>query len=447
MSFYKRSTWLLSVGLFAIAAVLTIGGCGEREGETSPVGAIAAEAIAPAKPAPPEHLVHPPADPRKALAEALDEGLLAGDLSNNDKLAAILEVAGVPEASQVLVFSKTSLQQRLINPSNPRAIYFNDNCYIGYVPGGLVEYGDADPDPSIGSGMFAIDLSEREHATLERDGTCAVCHNSARTNGKPGFFVRSVFPDPQGHVITSAGSTTVGQHTPLAKRWGGWYVTGQSGGTHHRGNQVTVEHPDGDAYINNQLGSNIEDLSTRFNVSRYLQPTSDIVALMVLEHQMEMHNRLTQGSSSVRTSVDRARSIAESLGEPYDPLENDTLQRVIASNAGKIVRHMLYCSEEPLTEPISGVDAFIDQFRANRREDAKGRSLKDFNLQTRMFEYRCSYMVYSKAFDDMPDLLKQAVLDKLRNVLEGNGDPDVYGHLDVQEREAIRRILIETGVL
>lgn len=401
----------------------------------------------PQAPAQPEHLTNPPKDPRVALIQALDKGLLAGEQSNNDKLRAILETAGVPEASQVLVFSKTSLQLKLIGPSNPRAIYFNDNCYIGYVPGGVVEYGDTDPDPAIGSGMFSLDLREESRAKLEPDGSCLACHEGARTNGKAGFFIRSVFPDPDGHVITSAGSTTVGHDTPLAKRWGGWYVTGNSGATHHRGNQVTVEHPNGDAHIDNALGSNINDLSQRFNVGRYLQPTSDIVALMVLEHQVQMHNRLTQGSSNVLLAMERSKSIAESLGEPFKPEENETLQRIIASNAGKIVRHLLYCNEIELTEPISGTNAFIDQFRANRKEDTHGRSLKDFDLQTRMFKYRCSYMVYSLAFDQMADDLKDAVLVKLRDVLEGRGDPDVYGHLDEAERKTILSILEVTGIL
>lgn len=452
MSFLGCSNPLTASSRILAILVVLIGCCGESEISTQAsdhTGGDRVE-IAPA-PAPvpvqPAHLISPPMDPRQAMIEALDSGLLARDMSNNEKLAALLEVAGVPEASQVLVFSKTSLQLRLISPSNPRAIYFNDNCYIGYVPGGLIEYGDADPDPSIGSGMFAVDPGRGADAKLKPDNSCLSCHEGARTNGRPGFFIRSIFPDPQGHVITSAGSTTVGHDTPLAKRWGGWYVTGHSGATHHRGNQVTVEHPNGDAYIDNALGSNIEDLSDRFNTARYLQPTSDIVALMVLEHQVQMHNRLTQGSSVVHEQYERSKALAEYLEEPFDPSKNETLQRVIASNAGRIVRQMLYCSEVQLTEPVKGTDLFIEQFRANRKKDTQGRSLKDFDLQSRLFKYRCSYMVYSQAYELMHPLLKEAVIDKLRGVLEGGGDPSVYGHLDAAERQAILEILQATGVL
>lgn len=400
-----------------------------------------------AAPSPPEHLAQPPADPRQAIIAALADGLLDARASDKDKLAALLEAAGVPQASQVLVFSKSSLQHRLISPRTPRAIYFNDDCYIGYVPGGLIEYADTDPDPEIVSGFFAIDPELAEEATLDADRSCLACHDGSRTGGAPGFLVRSVFPDPDGHLILSAGSTIVGHDTPIEQRWGGWYVTGESGDTHHRGNQVTVEQSDGSAYINNALGSNVTELPHRVAASRYLQPTSDIVALMVLEHQVQMHNQLTQGAASVRKQIERSKSLAEHLGEPYDPAANDTLQRVIASRAQKIVKHLLFCDEVALTDPVVGDPAFQEAFRANRREDSRGRSLKDFDLKSRMFKYRCSYMVYSNAFEAMPAPLKDAVKQKLRAVLSGAGDDDAFNHLGSKERATLLTILSETGVL
>lgn len=451
MSFYcpllSRITLALLIPLFGGGLV----SCTEADKPVNPATADPpTQTIAisePEGPPQPDHLVHPPENPRIAVTEALDAGLFAADLSTNDKLSAMLEVAGVPEASQVLVFSKTSLQLKRIGPSNPRAIYFNDNCYIGYVPGGLIEYGDADPSPSTGSGLFAIDPNHNADAAFTTDASCLSCHEGARTNGRTGFLVRSVFPDPDGHIITSAGSTNVSHDTPLAKRWGGWYVTGDSGGTHHRGNQVTIEHPNGDAYIDNALGSNLNDLSHRFNVERYLQPTSDIVALMVLEHQVQMHNLLTQGRSAVYEQYERSRSLAKYLEEPFEPSKNETLQRVINSNAERIVKHLLYCDEITLTEPVSGSALFIDQFRANRKEDSQGRSLKDFDLQTRMFKYRCSYMVYSRAFGLMPRMLKDAVEAKLYAVLTGKDDNEDFAHLGADERAALLVILTETGVL
>lgn len=395
----------------------------------------------------PAHLANPPADPRAAIQDALDDGLLESADTPRDKLAALLRVAGVPQASQVLVFSKTSLQHRRISPRSPRAIYFSDDCYIGYVPGGVIEYSDVDPDPERVTGFFSLDPDDTDHPQLTADRSCLSCHDGSRTNGDPGLLIRSVFPDPDGHLILTAGSTVVGHDTPLAQRWGGWYVTGNSGQTHHRGNQTTLAQANGDAFINNKLGSNVNDLSPYFRIDRYLQPTSDIVALMVLEHQVQMHNHLTQGAASVRKQIERGKLLAEHLGEPYDPATHDTLQRIIASRTDKIVRHLLFCDEVALTDPIQGSEAFQTAFRANRRPDAHGRSLKDFDLDNRLFKYRCSYMVYSRAFELMPAQLKDAVKAKLRAVLTGADDDPAYTHLGSKERHIILQILTDTGVL
>ncbi|MFK7790560.1 MAG: hypothetical protein AB8C95_13845, partial [Phycisphaeraceae bacterium] len=85
-----------------------------------------------------------------------------------------------------------------------------------------------------------------------------------------------------------------------------------------------------------------------------------------------MHNLLTQGSGVVTEQYERSRSLATYLEEPFEPTKNETLQRVLASNAKRIVKHLLYCEEVALTEPVKGSGAFIDQFCANRKEDSQG---------------------------------------------------------------------------
>jgi hypothetical protein len=146
----------------------------------------------------------------------------------------------------------------------------------------------------------------------------------------------------------------------------------------------------------------------------------------------------------VHEQYERSEALAEYLEEPFEPSKNETLQRVIESNAGRIVRQMLFCNEVELTEPVAGTELFLEQFRANRKEDAEGRSLKDFDLETRIFKHRCSYMVYSQAFAMMHPMLKDAVVTKLREVLAGQGDESIYGHLDANERQVIATILTET---
>jgi hypothetical protein len=396
----------------------------------------------------PPHLKQPPADPRAALSASLPAGLLQDDATPNYNLQAVLRTAGVPQASQVLVFSKTSMQNRRISPRSPRAIYFNDDCYIGYVPGGLIEFADADADPAVGSGFFALDMRQGIEATLASNSACMDCHAGSRTHNRPGLLVRSVFPDEAGFPITAAGSSVVGHHTPLEERWGGWYVTGTHGATLHMGNTIARETDDPiGAEFNPESGANVTDLSPYFDTGRYLRPTSDIVALMVLEHQVQMHNLLTQGASVVHEQALRTRALAKMFGEAFDSAKSDTLQLVLNANADRIVKHMLFSEEIALASPIVGGAPFQASFRANRKEDRLGRSLKDFDLSTRMFKYRCSYMVYSRAFSFMPPLLRDAVMTKLLGVLEGQNDAPAYKHLGKDERKAIHTILQDTGVL
>jgi len=447
MSLLTR-VFILSTALCGFGVVAT--GCDDDASQTAPADPgdnTSAVDDAEQTSNPPPELVHPPADPRAALSRALASGLLQPDMTRNDQLRAVLSTAGVPEASQVLVFSKTSMQSMHISASRPRALYFNDDCYIGYVPGGLIEFGDADTDPTVGSGFFQLDPRDGLEASLQTNDTCLNCHGGSRTYDRPGFLVRSVYPDVTGFPITSAGTVLVGHHTPINQRWGGWYVTGNSGSAHHRGNQAAIELPNGDAQLDPALGSNVTDLSPYFDTTRYLEPTSDIVALMVLEHQVVMHNLLTQGGSVVHERIIAAQALANYLDKPFVPAESETLQIVINSNVKRIVEHLLYCSETQLQDPIVGGDAFQQAFRANRREDSLGRSLKDFDLQTHLFRYRCSYMIYSRAFELMPDLLKDAVLAKLRGVLTGEDDDPAYDHLPREEREVILAILQDTGVL
>src|SRR3954469_23423914 len=55
-------------------------------------------------------------------------------------IRSVLQALKVPESSQMLVFSKTSLQRERISPKTPRSIFFNDDIYLGFIPGApLVE--------------------------------------------------------------------------------------------------------------------------------------------------------------------------------------------------------------------------------------------------------------------------------------------------------------------
>ena len=146
----------------------------------------------------------------------------------------------MPVESQLLVYSKTSLQQRLITPERPRAIYFNDELALGAVHGGVIEI--AVQDAKQGAVFYTLETTDDE-PRLQRQGTCLGCHYSLATLGVPGFFARSVPTAVDGRTLPWLGNATVSHATPLAERWGGWYVTGDVGANDHLGNALLARQP------------------------------------------------------------------------------------------------------------------------------------------------------------------------------------------------------------
>src|SRR5262245_26348632 len=195
-------------------------------------------------------------------------------------LRSLLRELNVPQSSQMLVFSKTSLQRHRIGPSRPRAIYFGDDAYVGFCQNGDVLEVTA-VDPSLGAVFYTLDQQSptRPRFTRQTD-TCTICHSSSANQGLPGNLVRSLYSDEDGLPILSAGSHRIDQGSPLEQRWGGWYVTGSSGKQKHMGNLI-LKGNQGPAGIDNTKGTNVTDLSGRFKTNAYLTPHSDIVALMV----------------------------------------------------------------------------------------------------------------------------------------------------------------------
>lgn len=355
----------------------------------------------------------------------------------------LLKETGVPESSQVLVFSKTSLQRDLIQPRQPRAMYFSDDLYLGWVPGGLMEVGISDPD--LGIVFYALDARDPEKPLhFARDGECLSCHGGSMTRNWPGLMVRSVFPDLKGEPLTAAGSFLVTHETPIEQRWGGWYVTGQHGATRHLGNAI-AEESDREARIDRESGANLRQLDRFFDTQRYPRPDSDIVALMVFEHQVMVHNRLCEGGLRVRKWSHYQRQLQKELGEVIQTEPVGTALRVVTSETDRILESLLFCDEAAMpTGGVQGAGDFEKGFAGNRRPDAQGRSLKDLDLKTRLFAYRCSYMIYSPSFDSMPAALKTSVYRKLDAILTAATPPQRYQHLPRAERTAIREILLAT---
>ncbi|MCL4179507.1 MAG: hypothetical protein KJ072_17400 [Verrucomicrobia bacterium] len=381
------------------------------------------------------------------LVTRLDRNLLARhasqDTRNSTLLRATLAALEIPVESQVLVFSRTSLQRKLIHPQNPRALYFSDDAYLGWVPGGLMEI--AVTDPGLGVAFYRMDTAADTGAVrIERDPDCLSCHAGPLTGQWPGLMIRSVYPDPNGEPFAAAGSFLTSHESPLAERWGGWYVTGLHGPARHLGNAIARDHH-GSVELDREPGSNLTDLSGFVSTSRYLQPDSDLVALMILEHQVEMHNRLIRGALRTRRWLHYQSSLRKELGQPPATEPTGSAKVVIDSESTRIVEYLLFCDEIRLPESgVQGNHLFPAAFTRNRRPDPQGRSLKDLDLRTRLFAVRCSYMIYSLAFDNLPHELKHAVFLKLRVILDTKIVPPRFDHLGDAERTAIREILLAT---
>lgn len=353
----------------------------------------------------------------------------------------------VPRSSQTLVFSKTSQQHRKISPSNPRAIYFSDDVYLGFVPSGdFIEI--ASVDPVQGAMFYTLDLKRSKQAVIRRaSSSCLSCHKNHKTQGVPGFLVRSVFPKRSGHPEYRFGTTPTDHRTPFSDRFGGWYVTGQHGDMRHRGNVVVQKdaNDDKDA-LDREAGANLNSLPVHSNVSRHLEPTSDLVALMILEHQTQFHNFVTQASYETRIALHQQAEMNRLL-ERDSGFRSESTKRRIRSVAEELVEYLLFCDEYALLSPVSGNLKFMDDFSSKAIKDSRGRSLRDLDLSTRLLKYPCSYLIYSESFRSLPEPVLKIVMQRLREVLSGEDESEEFRHLSAADRAAIFEILAETHTL
>jgi hypothetical protein len=358
-------------------------------------------------------------------------------------LRSVLAELDVPVSSQMLVYSKTSLQRHRISPQTPRAIYFNDDVYVGFCQAGdVLEISVA--DPQLGAVFYAIDQQEELTRPLvaRQTDNCLICHASSQTKQIPGHVVRSVFTDAAGLPVLSAGTYRTDHTSPLEKRWGGWYVTGTHGEQTHMGNLIVRGRSD-PREIDNSAGQNQTSITDRFDTSCYLSPHSDIVALMVLEHQTDAHNYITRANFFTRQALHYQQTLNREMGEPADKIWDSTKSRI--KNAGEpLVEYLLFCDEAPLTAKVQGTSTFAAEFSRRGPRDSQGRSLRDFDLTTRMFKYPCSYLIYSANFAALPIEAREYVLQRLWEVLSGKDQSDKFAHLSAADRQAILEILRET---
>jgi hypothetical protein len=349
----------------------------------------------------------PSDDPIANLVRRTGAAAVLASSGPSGYLRSILQTLDVPVSSQILVFSNGSVQGRRINAGNPRALYFNDSVVVGWVRRGFIEI--AAQDPAQGSVFYIAEPTALGRLSIARSDDCLSCHYPHRTGGVPGLI------EPMGHA------------RPLERRWGGWYVTGTLGSIRHPGNvdiRTLASAPE------TVHAAQVNSLEKLFDTTGYLTPYSDIAALMVFEHQMQMMNLLTRVGWETRVAQHEARL--------------DAKRTAIRDRVNELVDYMLFVDEAPIASKLEGTSGFAAEFSGRGPRDPKGRSLRQLDLTTRLLRYPCSYMIYSAQFERLPSEARAAIYERLWSILSGSAKDERYRRLSSADRRAIVEILRAT---
>ena len=367
--------------------------------------------------------------------ERLNRRLASGDVrltydAGNGYLRSLLDALAIPVASQTLVFSKTSFQAELVTIHNPRAIFSNGSVFVGWVRGAdVLEIAAA--DRRQGSIFYTLPQKPRGESdpplTLSRQTDCLACHLSWDTRGVPGLMTTSMYPLPDDPNAYANGFSTV-QGSPLEQRWGGWWVTGDTGGAQHLGNIPVMPAEKNFSRPRNPKAP-LASVEGFFDLKGYPVATSDVVAQLVLAHETQLTNliaragweaRVAETEPSAAANV-RAREAAEELADS-----------------------LLFVDEAPLAGPVRGAPEFADWFTAQGPRDSKGRSLRELDLKKRLLRYPLSYLIYGEAFNALPPAARSAVYGRLADILTGRDTRKIAQQIVPADRQAILQILRDT---
>lgn len=419
-------------------------------------------------------------DPVARLRERLAAGGIALEFAGErGYLDSLLEALEIDPASQLLVFSKTSLQVQGILPETPRAIFFNDATYVAWTRGApTIEI--ATMDPNLGPVFYTLEQRDTVDAPFERQlGRCLRCHDSLSLTGGgvPRFILGSGYIGADGNLVSHEGWILTSERTPLRSRWGGWYVTGSHGDQVHLGNLIVRDVAALQDLDSLRIG-NLADLDGFVDTSAYPARYSDIVALLVIEHQVALQNLITRVNYDTRTALaegsrpgatgpepavadaagvagaDGAGSAAGAAGTAgvagadgaagAGTVPGNAAGDVVDAIAEPLVRAMLFADAVEFAGPIEGTSGFAEQFEARGLRDGAGRSLRDLDLTRRLFRYPLSYLIHSEAFDALPDATRIYVYRRIAAILAGDDPDGDFAHLTPAVRSAVREILADT---
>jgi hypothetical protein len=346
-------------------------------------------------------------------------------------LRSALDALQIPVDSQLLVFSRASLQGKQISEQNPRAIFFNDRVALGWVrDGDVIEV--AAHDQSAGVVFYTLD--QRADAAgppqFKRGFICLGCHMAGDTLGVPGFLMFST--TRQNPSESFSLPRFVDQNDPLERRFGGWFVTGSTGAAAHMGNNASS--------LDGRPTRELASAEGLFDADGFPTLSSDVVAHLVFTHQIAMTNLLTRAAW-------QARVADPLLHPPYTaaPGEEERIALMMEGVAREVVDYLLFIDEAKLTDRVRGQSGYAEHFSAVGPRDRNGRSLHELDLRQRLMKYPCSYLIYSPAFDALPPRARDPIYKRLWEVLSGEERELRYqAALSRADRRAIVEILRDT---
>jgi hypothetical protein len=367
------------------------------------------------------------ANPVERLQRQLETGAVRLEYkAPRGYLDSLLEALDVSPLTQMLVFSKTSAQFRLISPRSPRAIYFNDDVYVGWVRGGpIIEISTADTED--GAAFYVLPQEPMENPKITRDqGQCLQCHESGRTARVPGHLTRSLYVAPDGQPELRLGSTDVDHTTPLSERFGGWFVTGAN--FEHLGNRILASGRDAE-------NNTTIDLSKVDNPADYLRGESSLLAHLLLAHQTRTHNQIARAGLEARKAIRYRDEMRRLFGEESQETEA-SVRRRIEGPAEELLEYLFFTNEAPLPAVLSADTPLA-------REFSQRGPLHGLNLRTRLLAVPVSYLIRSEAFDSLPPETLDYLRSRLWEILSGADASGRFAHLSGGDRESILRVLRE----
>lgn len=390
-----------------------------------------------------QYASRPTTDRIARLQRSLTESgtLLSHDLRTG-YLTAVLEALRIPIDSQLLVFSKTGVQRAYTSPHNPRALYFDRSVVVGYIPGApAIEI--AAHDPQQGIVFYAVDQHAAAPAFTRRT-SCLSCHVSSSTLDVPGLIARSNVVSEEGDTLPQLGSNDVDHRTGHADRWGGWFVTlrgapapySQRG---HAGNITSTERGQ------TSNGVFVDWMDSAPETRGYLSSSSDVVALLLFDHQARAINLLTRLNWEARiAATDGSAAAGEHANGDRQSVAAILADGPVRELVDELASYLLFAGEAPFAVPLTAPPGVAASLEAQTPKDRRGRSFGQLDLTTRLLRYPCSYLIYSEAFDGLPSAVKQAVYRRMLDILSAADPGRDFQRLTAEDRRAVLEILRET---